>query len=54
MLTQKRPLFTLVPVPKKAAATRQTKLQSAPVALDAKTLRQVVGGTSTDGPHKGW
>jgi hypothetical protein len=54
MQTQKRPLSTLVPVPKRAAATGQSKLQSAPVTLDAKTLRQVVGGTSTDGPHKGW
>lgn len=55
MQTQKRPLPASVPVPKKAATT-QAKLQSAPVALDAKALQQVTGGTGTNpsGPHKTW
>lgn len=53
MQTQKRPHSTVVPSVKKAAAPKQVKLQSAPVALDDKTLRQVVGGT-TSGPYKTW
>ncbi len=53
MQTQKRPQSTVVPFAKKATAPKQGKLQSAPVALDEKTLRQVVGGT-TSGPYKTW
>jgi hypothetical protein len=37
-----------------SGAAPQSSAKSAPIALDAATLKLVAGGVQADGPHGGW
>lgn len=37
-----------------AGSTSQASVKSAPIALDAATLKLVAGGAKADGPNGGW
>jgi hypothetical protein len=52
----KRTPFQITPAAKKAPVTqpRRESARSAPLELDAKSLRQIGGGLETDGPKKYW
>jgi hypothetical protein len=46
--------FTVSQFATQSAVASQASAKSAPIALDAATLKLVAGGAQTAGPHGGW
>ncbi len=56
MQSQKGKVSQSTPTSRKASAvpSRPAQKRSAPLVLDTQELRQVAGGTTTEGPYKTW
>lgn len=55
MQTQNRLSKQATTTAKKAVSpAKPADVRSAPIVLDTQSLRQVAGGSTTNGPHKTW